>query len=65
MERLCEHLGLRDRQESLIDQLCSTVESTGNRARMAEVLVRQGDLYTLLRRYEDAESALQKSLAGA
>lgn len=62
-ERLCEVLGLRDRQQELIDELVSILEGGEPDARLAEVYLRQGDLCTLLRRFEEAESALRRSLA--
>jgi serine/threonine protein kinase/tetratricopeptide (TPR) repeat protein len=61
-ERLCETLGLRARQQDLIDRLIVLLESTGDRARLAEVYLRQGDLFTLLRDFDRAENALDKSL---
>ena len=61
-ERLCETTGLRGRQQELIDELLSRLEPEGDRAKLAEVYLRQGDLYTLLRRCEAAENALHKSL---
>ncbi|MGH7477193.1 MAG: serine/threonine-protein kinase PknK [Longimicrobiales bacterium] len=61
-ERLCETMGLRGRQEQIIAELISLVEPTGDLARLAEVYVRQGDVYTLLRRFEPAEEALNRSL---
>ena len=63
LERLCETMGLRGRQEQIIDELLALVEPTGDRAKLAEVYVRQGDVYTLLRRFAAAEEALNRSLA--
>ena len=61
-ERLCETLGLRARQQDLIDRLITLLESSDERVHLAEVYLRQGDLFTLLRSFERAENALQKSL---
>jgi tetratricopeptide (TPR) repeat protein/class 3 adenylate cyclase len=61
-ERLCETLGLRGRQQQIIDDLITFLEPTGDRERLGEVYVRQGDLYTLLRQYDQAEAALLRSL---
>jgi serine/threonine protein kinase/tetratricopeptide (TPR) repeat protein len=61
-ERMCETLGLRLRQQQLIDQLITLLGSSSDDMRLAEVSVRQGDLYTLLRRFAEAETALLRSL---
>jgi tetratricopeptide (TPR) repeat protein/class 3 adenylate cyclase len=62
-ERLCETLGRRGRQQRIIDELISLLEPAGDRANLAEVYLRQGDVYTLLRRFDEAEEALRASLA--
>ncbi len=61
-ERLYETLGMRERQQRLIDELIARLEPAGEAARLAEVYVRQGDLCTLLRRFDAAEAALERSL---
>jgi tetratricopeptide (TPR) repeat protein/class 3 adenylate cyclase len=61
-ERLCETLGLRGRQQRIIDELVALLERTGDPARLAEAYVRLGDLSTLLRRFPDAEAALDRAL---
>ncbi|MBA4156174.1 MAG: tetratricopeptide repeat protein [Gemmatimonadetes bacterium] len=61
-ERLCETLGLRARQQQIIDELISLLESSRDPARLAEVYLRQGDLHTLLRQFEKAAEALERSL---
>ncbi len=61
-ERLCETLGQRERQQRIIDEMLALVEQSGDQPTLAEVCVRQGDLYTLLRRFDDAEAALLRSL---
>ena len=61
-ERLCETLGLRGRQQRIIDELVGLLEPADDPSRLAEACLRQGDLFTLLRRYDDAEAALDRSL---
>jgi class 3 adenylate cyclase/tetratricopeptide (TPR) repeat protein len=61
-ERLCETLGQRARQQQLIDELIATLRDASDPARLAEVSLRQGDLFILLRRFDDAEEALNRSL---
>jgi tetratricopeptide (TPR) repeat protein/tRNA A-37 threonylcarbamoyl transferase component Bud32/class 3 adenylate cyclase len=61
-ERLCETLGLRGRQQRIIDELVALLASSNQPERLAEAYLRQGDLYTLLRRFDDAESTLDRSL---
>lgn len=61
-ERLCETLGLRARQQELIDRLIALLEGTDDRESLAEAYLRQGDLFTLLRRFSDAERVLFESL---
>ncbi|HET7583909.1 MAG TPA: tetratricopeptide repeat protein [Gemmatimonadaceae bacterium] len=61
-ERLCETLGLRERQQHLIDELITLLQPSGDGASLAEVYLRQGDVSTLLRRFDDAERALTRSL---
>lgn len=61
-ERLCETLGLRGRQQRIIDEVVTLLQPAGDPARLAEAYVRLGDLSTLLRRFEDAEAALDQAL---
>src|SRR5699024_10462988 len=61
-ERLCETMGLRGRQQEIIDNLLSFLEPGDDQERLAEVYLRQGDLHTLLRQFEPAEKALNKAL---
>ena len=61
-ERLCETLGQRERQQRIIDELVILLEATDDRANLAEVYVRQGDLFTLLRQFDAADAALDRSL---
>ncbi|MGH7445812.1 MAG: ATP-binding protein, partial [Longimicrobiales bacterium] len=61
-ERLCETLGLRARQQLLIDRLIELLEGSDDPRLLAEVYLRQGDLFILLRRFIDAERVLVESL---
>ncbi|MEO8448898.1 MAG: tetratricopeptide repeat protein [Gemmatimonadota bacterium] len=61
-ERLCETLGLRGRQQRIIDELVRLLEPADQPARLAEAYQRQGDLSTLLRKFDDAEMALAGAL---
>ncbi|HEV2149030.1 MAG TPA: protein kinase [Longimicrobiaceae bacterium] len=61
-ERLCETLGLRARQQQIIDELISLLDPGRDGDRLAEVYLRQGDLFTLLRQFDRAEQALDRSL---
>ena len=61
-ERLCETLGLRGRQQRIIDELVALLEPAGDPSLLAEAYLRQGDLFTLLRRFRDAEAVLERSL---
>ena len=59
-ERLCETLGLRGRQQRIIDELVALLAPAGDPARLGEAYLRQGDLNTLLRRFDEAETALDR-----
>ncbi|HEY7877655.1 MAG TPA: tetratricopeptide repeat protein, partial [Gemmatimonadaceae bacterium] len=61
-ERLGETLGLRDRQQRLIDEMVALLHPHGDPAQLAEVYLRQGDLHTLLRRFDTADTALHHAL---
>jgi class 3 adenylate cyclase/tetratricopeptide (TPR) repeat protein len=61
-ERLCEVLGRRRQQQKLIDKLFSRLDTVEDRAELAELHLRQGDLYTLLRRFGLAERSLETAL---
>jgi tetratricopeptide (TPR) repeat protein len=62
-ERLCETLELRERQQSLIDRIVSNIDPAADQALLAQAYVRQGELCTLLCRFDEAEYFLQHSLA--
>jgi serine/threonine protein kinase/predicted ATPase/class 3 adenylate cyclase len=61
-ERQCETLGLRDRQQTLIDRVFSLLSNSGDEDLLAETLVRQGELCTLLESFEKAEAAFNEAL---
>lgn len=61
-ERLCETLGQRERQQQIIDELISLLAPHGASSRLAEAYVRQGDLLTLLKRFDAADRALNTVL---
>jgi tetratricopeptide (TPR) repeat protein len=61
-ERLCETLGLRSRQLGLMDSLIALLAPHGPSARLAQAYLRQGDAFTLLRRFESADRALETAL---
>ncbi|AMW05772.1 hypothetical protein GEMMAAP_15145 [Gemmatimonas phototrophica] len=64
-ERICEALGLRMRQMGIVATLVSRLVPGGPSERLAQAYLRQGDAYTLLRRYSEAEEALRNSLSVA
>ncbi|MCI0421534.1 MAG: tetratricopeptide repeat protein, partial [Acidobacteria bacterium] len=62
-ERQCETLRLHERQQALIDRMLSLLDPATDHAMLGEVYIRQGELYTILRRSDEAETFLNKSLA--
>lgn len=61
-ERLCETLGIRERQEQILNDLLAALKVSGDKTRQVEVHRRQGELFTLLGRFDEAENTLTKSL---
>lgn len=61
-ERLCETLGIRDRQEQILRDLLAALNTQNDPNRQMEVYRRQGELLTLLARFDAAETALNQSL---
>ncbi len=57
-ERLCETLGQRGRQQEIISELVTLLAPYGASSRLAEAYLRQGDLLTLLKRFDGAVRAL-------
>ena len=64
-ERVCETLGLRARQQQIIDPLIAHLAREEGSVRLAEVYLRQGDLSTLLKRFDAADRALTTALRSA
>jgi serine/threonine protein kinase/tetratricopeptide (TPR) repeat protein len=61
-ERMCETLGQRGRQQELIGELVALLAPRGASERLAQAYLRQGDLLTLLQRFNEADRALSTSL---
>lgn len=61
-ERLCETLGMRGRQLQLSGELIALLAPHGASVRLAEAYLRQGDVSTLLKRFDAADRALATSL---
>jgi tetratricopeptide (TPR) repeat protein/class 3 adenylate cyclase len=61
-ERLCEMLGLRNRQLGLMESLIALLAPFGPSEQLSQAYLRQGDAFTLLRRFESAERALETAL---
>ncbi|MGH8179018.1 MAG: serine/threonine-protein kinase PknK [Steroidobacter sp.] len=61
-ERLCETLGQRNRQQHIVAELISLLAPRGASARLALAYLRQGDLQTLLKRFDAADRALSTAL---
>ena len=61
-ERLCETLGLRGRQQHLVDELIALLAPVGASAKLAEAYLRQGDVSTLLKKFDAAGRALETAL---
>jgi tetratricopeptide (TPR) repeat protein/class 3 adenylate cyclase len=60
-ERICETLGLRERQQSLIDRIISHIDPA-DQVLLAQAYIRQGELCTLLGHFDEAERFLRDSL---
>jgi serine/threonine protein kinase/tetratricopeptide (TPR) repeat protein len=61
-ERLCETLGQRGQQQQLVDELISLLAPRGSSERLSQAYLRQGDLSTLLKRFDAADRALSTAL---
>ncbi|HEY7057986.1 MAG TPA: tetratricopeptide repeat protein, partial [Vicinamibacterales bacterium] len=61
-ERACETMGLRRRQQEIVGRLIAHLAPAGPSARLAEAYLREGDLLTLLKRFNGAERALSTAL---
>ncbi len=61
-ERACETMGLRVRQRKIIRRLTAHLAAAGPSARLAEAYLREGDVLTLLKRFNAADRALSTAL---
>ncbi len=61
-ERLCETLGLRARQITIVEALIALLAPYGGSAQLAEAYLRQGDVFTLLGRFDAADRSLATAL---
>ncbi len=61
-EKQCDTLRLRERQQALIERLLSLLDAANDQTLLSEVYLRQGELLTLLDRYDEAEQALHQSI---
>ncbi len=61
-ERACETMGLRRRQQEIVGRLIAHLAPGGPSARLAEAYLREGDLLTLLKRFNAADRALSTAL---
>ena len=61
-ERQCETLGQRGRQQHIVDELISLLAPRGASERLAQAYLRQGDLSTLLKRFDAADRMLSTAL---
>jgi class 3 adenylate cyclase/tetratricopeptide (TPR) repeat protein len=61
-ERMCETQGLRERQQQLIDEVIALLAPNDVSPRLVEAHLRQGDLFTLLGRFDRGATALETSL---
>jgi tetratricopeptide (TPR) repeat protein/class 3 adenylate cyclase len=61
-ERLCETLGLRGRQQQIVEELIALLAPRGASASLAQAYLRRGDVATLLKRFDAAERALSTAL---
>ncbi len=55
-------MGLRRRQQQIIGRLIAHLAPAGPSARLAEAYLREGDLLTLLKRFNAADRALSTAL---
>ncbi|MGH7647837.1 MAG: protein kinase domain-containing protein [Gemmatimonadaceae bacterium] len=62
LERVCETLGLRGRQQRLVDELIALLAPLGASAKLGEAYLRRGDVSTLLKNFDAAGRALATAL---
>jgi tetratricopeptide (TPR) repeat protein len=61
-ERQCETLGQRGRQQLIVDELVSLLAPRGASERLSQAYLRQGNLSTLLKRFDAADRMLSTAL---
>jgi len=61
-ERQCETLGQRGRQQHIVDELISLLAPRGASERLSQAYLRQGNLFTLLKRFDAADRVLSTAL---
>ena len=61
-ERLCETLGIRERQEQILNSVISELHGNKNPSLLMETYRRLGEVFAVLGRFEEGEEALNKSL---
>ena len=61
-ERLSETLGLRERQQEILDRLIALLDPEADTDALAQAWQRQGDLHVIQRRFDQARVALDRSL---
>jgi tetratricopeptide (TPR) repeat protein/class 3 adenylate cyclase len=61
-ERQCETLGQRGRQQHIVDELITLLAPRGASERLSQAYLRQGDLSTLLKRFDAADRVLSTAL---
>jgi len=61
-ESICETLGIRDRQEQLLQRLLSFLNRQNDKPFLTEVHRRKGELYTLIGKFDEAEEAFNEAL---
>jgi tetratricopeptide (TPR) repeat protein/class 3 adenylate cyclase len=61
-ERQCETLGQRGRQQLIVDELISLLAPRGASERLSQAYLRQGNLSTLLKRFDAADRMLSTAL---
>jgi serine/threonine protein kinase/tetratricopeptide (TPR) repeat protein len=61
-ERQCEILGQRGRQQLIVDELISLLAPRGASERLSQAYLRQGNLSTLLKRFDAADRMLSTAL---
>ena len=62
LERHLEKLGRRDEQQAIIDELNRLLPPDVHSSKHGEVCVRQGDLFTLLARFSEAQQSFDQAL---